>query len=407
MLLSVHSVLLLGTIASAQFPKKPDGLTLLRSRFNDSVTISYKETHICETTPGVRSFAGYVSLPPNTTTELGINQSFPINTFFWYFEARNDPQNAPLSLWFSGGPGSSSFTAILSENGPCWVNADSKTTRLNEWSWNTDVNMLYIDQPVQPGLSFDGLHNITYDLLYDETTLLNDTSPIPAQNATFVVGTGPSGNENKTAIGSVAAAVHVWHFLQVWTREFPEYKTSDSRISLAAESYGGKHGPEFFYFVQKQNEKIAATTCSTICPLQILNLDTLLIVNGCVGDVQLPSFPQFAYNNTYGIQAVNKTTYDNMTFSYTRKDGCKDQVEQCQMLSIQYDPDLVGINDTVNDICHDAYIFCEQYVKAPYHDSGRNWYDVTALDPVSMTPPFFRGYMQNPFVQEALGAPMN
>lgn len=41
----------------------------------------------------------------------------------------------------------------LSENGPCFVNKDSNSTYLNPWSWNNEVNMLYIDQPVQVGFS--------------------------------------------------------------------------------------------------------------------------------------------------------------------------------------------------------------------------------------------------------------
>ena len=27
---------------------------------------------------------------------------------------------------------------LLVENGPCFINADSNNTRLNEWSWNNE-----------------------------------------------------------------------------------------------------------------------------------------------------------------------------------------------------------------------------------------------------------------------------
>ncbi|KAF7304454.1 Carboxypeptidase [Mycena chlorophos] len=47
---------------------------------------------VCETTPGVFQASGYGDL---TSTE---------SIFFWYFNARNDPDTAPLSLWFNGGP---------------------------------------------------------------------------------------------------------------------------------------------------------------------------------------------------------------------------------------------------------------------------------------------------------------
>lgn len=34
---------LLGSLASAQFPPEPQGITILKSQFDNNVTISYKE----------------------------------------------------------------------------------------------------------------------------------------------------------------------------------------------------------------------------------------------------------------------------------------------------------------------------------------------------------------------------
>lgn len=67
---------------------------------------------------------------------MGQEQDYAINTFFWFFEAKEDPENAPLSFWMNGGPGSSSMTGLFNEHGPCYINADSNSTRPNEWSWN-------------------------------------------------------------------------------------------------------------------------------------------------------------------------------------------------------------------------------------------------------------------------------
>ena len=105
---------------------------------------SYKQNDICETTPNVKSYAGYVYLPPNSLNETSENQNYPINTFFWFFESRKDPVNAPLAIWLNGGPGGSSLLGLLEENGPCFAGKDSNSTYLNPWSWNNEVNMLYI-----------------------------------------------------------------------------------------------------------------------------------------------------------------------------------------------------------------------------------------------------------------------
>jgi hypothetical protein len=141
---SFNLLALAGGFANAQFPAIPEGVTVLQSRFGDGVEISYKENNVCETTPGVRSYSGYVHLPPGSLDDLGEHTDYPINTFFWFFEARKDPENAPMSIWMNGGPGSSSMLGLLVENGPCYVNADSNSTYLSEFSWNNEVNMLYL-----------------------------------------------------------------------------------------------------------------------------------------------------------------------------------------------------------------------------------------------------------------------
>jgi hypothetical protein len=112
----------------------------------------------------VKSYAGYVRLPPSVLSDVG---NYTINTFFWYFEARNNPRNAPLSIYLAGGPGdSSTFAAADGESGPCLVNADANSTSINPFSFNNHVNMLYIDQPVQTGFSYDSLINGTFDYSY-------------------------------------------------------------------------------------------------------------------------------------------------------------------------------------------------------------------------------------------------
>ncbi|KAI0900235.1 serine carboxypeptidase [Annulohypoxylon nitens] len=395
----------------AQFPPTPEGVTVLKSRFGNGVTISYKEPGICETTPGVKSYAGYVHLPPKSLEDLGEEQDYPINTFFWFFEARNDPENAPLSIWLNGGPGSSSLYGLFTENGPCYVNSDSNSTTLSPWAWNTDVNMLFLDQPTQVGFSYDTLQNITMDLISGEVVKLNESGSIPEQNTTLLVGTYPSQNRSQTAKGTRNAAIALWHFAQTWFQEFPGYHPNDSRISLATESYGGRYGPEFTAFFEEQNQKIKNGTWNGTADGEnyILNLDTLILINSCIDrQVQWPAYPHIAYNNTYGLETVNETIYLQMVDALDRPGGCRDQINDCRALALVYDPDNIGINDTVNEVCSDAETFCSNNVRGPYLEySGRNYYDYASLDPNPFPAPFFGLYLNQPHVQKAIGVPIN
>ena len=79
---------------------------------------------------------------------------------------------------------------LFQENGPCFVNVDSNSTTLNQWSWNNEVNMLYIDQPVQTGFSYDTPANGTVDVRTGMATTLSTNDDIPAQDLRkILVGT--------------------------------------------------------------------------------------------------------------------------------------------------------------------------------------------------------------------------
>lgn len=149
--------------------------------------------------------------------------------FFWYFESRNDPQNAPLSIYLGGGPGTTSLMGVVSENGPCYINRDSNSTRLNPWSWNNNVSMLYIDQPVKVGFSYDVLIPSVLDLLTGTATPMNGSE---TSNATSVVGVLPSQDPGSAANTTMNAARILWKFTQIWLQEFPEHESSDDRISI-------------------------------------------------------------------------------------------------------------------------------------------------------------------------------
>ncbi|KAL6241242.1 hypothetical protein RBB50_011921 [Rhinocladiella similis] len=401
---------LIGLCSAQFFPPTPEGVTVVRSKIQDGVSISFKEPGICETTPGVKSYAGYVHLPPGVVDDLGVFQNYTINTFFWFFESRKDPANAPLSIWMNGGPGSSSMIGLLQENGPCNINYDSNSTTLNPYSWNNEVNMLYIDQPNQVGLSYDILVNGTQDLLDPSGDVIVDdfTTRVPEQNNTFLVGTFPSQLLNSSANGTTNSARSLWHMAQVWFQTFPEYKPNNDRVSIWTESYGGHYGPAFAAFFEEQNQKISNGSWTDVGETYEIHLDTLGIINGCIDTlVQEPSYPEMAFNNTYGIKAINQSIYDTAMKSFTSPGGVRELIETCRALGAEGDPENQGNNATVNDACAEANDATWD-LEGPYVEySGRNYYDIAAIDPDPFPPNYYIGYLNQPHVQAALGVPVN
>ncbi|KAK2783313.1 hypothetical protein FQN52_000322 [Onygenales sp. PD_12] len=408
--LSVFAAILClaGPAVGQYFPPTPKDLKVVQSK-HEGVTISYKQTSICETTPGVKSYSGYVHLPPGNLDDVGIYQNYSINTFFWFFEARNDPANAPLSIWMNGGPGSSSMIGMLMENGPCFVNPDSNSTTLNPWSWNRDVNMLYLDQPVQTGFSYDTLVNVSVNALEDQIVVEDFSKGVPAQSNTHLVGTLSSQSNSSTANNTANAARSLWHFSQVWFDEFPEYKPHNNKISMWTESYGGKYGPAFMRFFHEQNQKIKDGTISDKEYSYLLHLDTLGIINGCVDSFsQSLSYPEFARSNTYDIVTLNESTIQGMIEAYQKPGGCREMMENCRKLTREGDPNYYSNNSTVNDVCGQALNFCMDEVEGPYYEfADRNPYDIAHPMNDPFPPRYMAGYLNRPHIQAELGVPLN
>lgn len=117
------TALLLLPLAASQFVSAPTNLTETEGYYNQ--TVRYKEVPdgICELTPGVKSYSGYVDVTPEESV------------FWWFFEARNGaPEDAPLTVWINGGPGSSSMIGLFEEIGPCWINEDGGV-EYQEYAW--------------------------------------------------------------------------------------------------------------------------------------------------------------------------------------------------------------------------------------------------------------------------------
>lgn len=405
----------------AQFPRvSRNDTTTINSPVSPQIQVSFKSPPFgtCTTVfQTQKQYTGYVRLPPNVLSPTQGN--YTINTFFWFIEARQLPETAPLTVFINGGPGSSSMVGLFQELGPCEVvevASNKLATIPRDWGWDRSSNILFIDQPVQVGFSYDTLTSASLNLLNGQLTRPPTTVPPTQPPYTFLNGTFASGSSAATANTSALAAQVTWHFLQAWLSVFPQYNPglhpdgsgdAVAGINLFTESYGGRFGPAMFSFFQTQNDLRRRYADFAANSLEI-KLSSLGVMNGWIDLLaQMPFFPRFAYNNTYGIQTISQTQQLNALSAFNAVGGCAQLTRTCRSQQLALDPYSTGTNVQVGDACSAAQSSCEDGIIAPYFVSGRSIYDISqnVLDPFPN--PRYLEYLNQADVQLAIGAPIN
>ncbi|KYR01979.1 peptidase S10 family protein [Tieghemostelium lacteum] len=143
-----------------------------------------------------------------------VNQTYDINLFYWFFEAQNGNKDAPILIFFQGGPGASSLFSLFVETGPYRILSNLTMVPANV-TWNSEFHMMYIDNPVGTGFSY---------------TTSDD---------------GYSNNE-------VEIAQNLYNLLTQFYQIYPEF--SDNDLYLTGESYAGKYVPALAYYIYEQNQ---------------------------------------------------------------------------------------------------------------------------------------------------------
>lgn len=291
-----------------------------------------KNSGVCETTPGVNQYSGYL--------EVGKNMSM----WFWFFEARNQPAEAPLVTWFNGGPGCSSMIGLFQEHGPCQFYNNETEPSLNPYSWNNYANMLYVDQPIGTGFSF--------------------------------------GNDPVNS--TVTAAPYVWNLLQAFYANFPEYECRD--FGIFTESYGGHYGPEFASYIQEQNAAIEAGTVTG----EKLLLKAVGINNGWFDStIQERAAIEFAVGNSYR-PLINESTAAQLYDVFEAR--CKPALDQC-----------VATGGDAE--CVDADSICITEIDNPIAAvTDFDTYDVRQPSNDPFPPETYVEYLRRPEIMQKIGA---
>jgi len=172
---------------------------------------------------GFNHYAGHVTVDAKDGRAL----------FYWFYEAISEKEQKPLVLWLNGGPGCSSVGyGATQEIGPFIVDPSGTTLSFNEYAWNNESNLLFLESPLGVGFSYS---NTSSD--YDN-------------------------------VGDTKTGADTFAFLQNWFLTFPEYRKRDFYIT--GESYAGKYVPELAEIIYDFNNQ-------TISPNERINLKGFLV----------------------------------------------------------------------------------------------------------------------------------
>ncbi|KAJ7144934.1 serine carboxypeptidase, partial [Mycena crocata] len=231
--------------------------------------------------------------------------------FFYYFESRSSPSTDDVILWLNGGPGASASLGLFMELGPCRIVSDN-ATEFNPYSWNSNANLLFIDQPV--GVAFSYAE-------YGETV-----------------------ETTEDAAKDIAA------FLAIFFESMPGLR--GRALHIAGESYGGRYVPLFAAEVYDQNPRLEQLEMTPV------NLTSVLIGNGCSDRYHMVTSYYDMQCSTFAgapIQSIAVCTQ------------MKQALPRCQRaLQTQCEDTFDMIN------CKAALSFCEDSLWMPFELTGKS-----------------------------------
>ncbi|KAF7298394.1 Carboxypeptidase [Mycena kentingensis (nom. inval.)] len=325
-------------IASQQaFSTSQNAFTTFTNAAFPGYAVRIKETTgFCDSS--VKSYCGYIDFQAR-------------HLFFYYFESRGTPAEDDVMLWLNGGPGGSSALGLFMELGPCTVVSENQT-EFNPYSWTTNANMIFLEQPVGVGFSY-----AEYGQSIDTTE---------------------------------AAAKDVAAFLSIF---FEAMGLQGRPFHIAGESFGGRYVPLFASEVYDQNKRMEKP----------INL-----VSAIIGKFRLTATVEltlFKYCSCF-------TSYYDIQCTITRPNVPPIQsigftlLPRCQNALQKHCRDTFDLID-----CEAAVSFCGVFGTL-FDETGRNAYDMrtkcvgevrdTLCYPITKE---IAEYLNSPATREILGVP--
>lgn len=175
---------------------------------------------------GFGLYSGYVGVPGSSK-----------QLHYIAAQSQNNPATDPVIVWFNGGPGCSSMLGFLQEHGPYSLADGALNFTQNDFSWNKQATVIYIESPAGVGFSY---------CPGDDCKVYNDNS---------------TADDNLQAVLGVLG-------------KFPELQKNPLYIS--GESYAGIYVP---MLVDRIDQYITNCTANKSCAF-IPNLKGMMVGNG-------------------------------------------------------------------------------------------------------------------------------
>ena len=229
-------------------------------------------------------------------------------------------KDIPLIIWLNGGPGCSSSLGLLTENGPCSVNEDGETTKVNPYSWTESAHVLWLDQPAHVGYSYGEANDYNTEMISED----------------------------------------VYYFLQVFFKSDEGKKYEESPLFIVGESYAGHYAPAIAH-----RHRIWMGNKDVKEGLVKLNLAGVSVGNGLTDpEEQYQHYAEMAYNNYHKIKAVPEYVY---TWMKRIMPQCKLDIAKCNS----------DVGSEANDVCEHAHGgYCHYFVQWYSQHSTRSMYDM-------------------------------
>ncbi|KAL5844675.1 hypothetical protein ACOSQ3_010731 [Xanthoceras sorbifolium] len=155
------------------------------------------------------------------TGYVGVGESEDSQLFYYFVKSERNPEEDPLMLWLTGGPGCSAFSGLFYEIGPInfnivEYNGSLPTLVLNPNSWTKEASILFVDSPVGTGFSYA-------------------RTPLASQSGDF------------TQIQQAT------QFLRKWLMDHPEFLSNP--VYIGGDSYAGLIVPGVVQQISNGNEE--------------------------------------------------------------------------------------------------------------------------------------------------------